>query len=151
MQLREYRAYDLGIVADSLPDAIAKAKVFYAQHLEQANKIEEPRNTAVVLISDFFEGGSNQVLLDYIKGLKDSGVHFIPVGAVTSSGYYSVCEWFRARLKEWLPEAEAHPLRLGFVAQMIDNGFVFDGPHWRLPESPLQGLYFRCCVAELLR
>jgi hypothetical protein len=65
-----------------------------------AEKIEEPRNTAVVLISDFFEGGSNQVLLDFIKGLKDSGVHFIPVGAVTSSGYYSVCEWFRARLKE---------------------------------------------------
>jgi hypothetical protein len=68
--------------------------------MEAAQKIEEPRNTAVVLISDFYEGGSNQVLLDYIKGLKDSGVRFIPVGAVTTSGYYSVCEWFRARLKE---------------------------------------------------
>jgi len=68
--------------------------------LAAAEKIEEPRNTAVVLISDFFEGGSNQVLLDTIKSLKDSGVHFIPVGAVTSSGYYSVCEWFRVRLKE---------------------------------------------------
>jgi hypothetical protein len=68
--------------------------------MEAAAKIEEPRNTALVLISDFFEGGSNQVLLDYIKGLKDSGVRFIPVGAVTTSGYYSVCEWFRARLKE---------------------------------------------------
>jgi hypothetical protein len=68
--------------------------------MEAAQKIEEPRNTAVVLISDFFEGGSNQVLLDYIKGLKDSGIRFIPVGAVTTSGYYSVCEWFRARLKE---------------------------------------------------
>jgi hypothetical protein len=68
--------------------------------MEAAQKIEEPRNTAVVLISDFFEGGSNQVLLDYIKGLKDSGVRFIPVGAVTSSGYYQVCEWFRDRLKE---------------------------------------------------
>ena len=31
-------------------------------------KIDEPRNTAVVLISDFFEGGSDQVLFDYIKG-----------------------------------------------------------------------------------
>lgn len=59
--------------------------------------------------------------------------------------------FFRARLKEWLPEAESHPLRLGFVAQMIDNGFVFDGPHWRLPESPLQGLYFRPLVYQRVR
>ncbi|HKI31205.1 MAG TPA: VWA domain-containing protein [Gemmataceae bacterium] len=68
--------------------------------IEASNKIEEPRNTAVVLISDFFEGGSNQVLFDYIKGLKDGGVRFIPVGAVTSSGYFSVNQWFRDRLKE---------------------------------------------------
>ena len=68
--------------------------------LEAMKKIEEPRNSAVVLISDFYEGGSNQVLLDAIKALKDSGVHFIPVGAVTSSGYFSVNQWFRTRLKE---------------------------------------------------
>jgi Mg-chelatase subunit ChlD len=68
--------------------------------MEAAKKIEQPRDTTLVLISDFFEGGSNQVLLDYIKGLKDSGVRFIPVGAVTSSGYYSVCEFFRTKLKE---------------------------------------------------
>ncbi len=68
--------------------------------IEAAKKIEQPRETTLVLISDFFEGGSNQVLLDYIKGLKDSGVRFIPVGAVTSSGYYSVCEFFRTKLKE---------------------------------------------------
>lgn len=63
-------------------------------------KIEEPRHTALVLISDFYEGGSDQVLFDRIKGLKESGVHFIPVGAVTSSGYFSVHQWFRDRLKE---------------------------------------------------
>src|SRR3954453_22236915 len=67
---------------------------------EASRKIEEPRNTTLVLISDFYEGGSDLVLLDYIKGLKDSGVHFIPVGAVTSSGYYSINDWFRTRLKE---------------------------------------------------
>ncbi|MEM7532585.1 MAG: VWA domain-containing protein [Chloroflexota bacterium] len=65
-----------------------------------AQKILEPQNTAMVLISDFYEGGSNQILLDYIKSLKESGVHFIPVGAVTSSGYFSVSDWFRPRLKE---------------------------------------------------
>ena len=39
-------------------------------------------------------------MFDYIKSLKDSGVHFIPVGSVTSSGYFSVDQWFRERLKE---------------------------------------------------
>lgn len=72
----------------------------YLALVEAAKKILEPRNTAMVLISDFFEGGSDQVLLDYIKGLKDSGVHFIPVGALQSSGSFSVCEFFRTRLKE---------------------------------------------------
>ena len=69
--------------------------------LEQAaEKIEDPRRTALVLITDFYEGGSDQVLLDYIKSLRESGVHFIPVGSVSSSGYFSVNEWFRTRLKD---------------------------------------------------
>jgi hypothetical protein len=54
--------------------------------------------------------------------------------------------FFRARLKEWLPGSGSHPLRLGLVAQMVDNGYVFEGPHWRLNGSPLQGLYFRPIV-----
>jgi HipA-like kinase len=41
--------------------------------------------------------------------------------------------------------------RLGFVAQMVDNGYVFEGPHWRLTDSPLQGLYFRPLVYAHLR
>lgn len=81
---------------------------------EAAKKIEEPRNTALVLISDFFEGGSNQVLFDYIKGLKDGGVRFIPVGAVTSSGYFSVCQWFRDRLKEL-----GTPILSGHIKKLI--------------------------------
>jgi Mg-chelatase subunit ChlD len=68
--------------------------------IEAAKKIVEPKNTAMVLISDFYEGGSDQELLDCIKGIKDSGVHFIPVGALQSSGYFSVCEFFRTRLAE---------------------------------------------------
>jgi hypothetical protein len=82
--------------------------------VEAAKKIEEPRNTAVVLISDFFEGGSEQVLLDAIKGMKDSGVHFIPVGAVTSSGYFSVNQWFRDRLKEL-----GMPILTGSIKKLI--------------------------------
>ncbi|BAZ49428.1 VWA_CoxE family protein [Nostoc sp. NIES-4103] len=72
----------------------------YAALQEAAQKILEPQNTAMVLISDFYEGGSDQVLFDYIKSLKESGLHFIPVGAVTSSGYFSVNQWFRDKLKE---------------------------------------------------
>lgn len=37
---------------------------------------------------------------------------------------------------------------LGFVAQMMDNGYVFDGPHWRFGESAIQGLYFRPSIYE---
>jgi len=50
--------------------------------------------------------------------------------------------FFRARLKEWLPDG-AGTRRLGFVALMIDHGYIFDGPHWRFSDSPIQGLYFR--------
>jgi hypothetical protein len=84
--------------------------------MEAAKKIEQPRQTTLVLISDFFEGGSNQVLLDYIKGLKDSGVRFIPVGAVTSSGYYSVCEFFRTKLKEL-----GTPILSGSIKKLIQE------------------------------
>jgi Mg-chelatase subunit ChlD len=72
----------------------------YQALVEATQRILEPRNTALVLITDFYEGGSHQVLFDSIKSLKESGVHFIPVGAVTSSGYFSVDQWFRTKLKE---------------------------------------------------
>jgi len=59
--------------------------------------------------------------------------------------------FFRARLREWLPAFEAHPQRLGFVAQMVDHGFTFDGPHWRFADSALQGLYFRPQVYQSVK
>ena len=34
---------------------------------------------------------------------------------------------------------------------MVDNGFVFEGPHWQLNDSPLQGLYFRPMVYRGVR
>ncbi|MEO8100751.1 MAG: HipA family kinase [Acidobacteriota bacterium] len=57
--------------------------------------------------------------------------------------------FFRARLSELGPAAP--PERLGFVAQMVDNGYVFEGPHWRFGESPIQGLYFRPAVYHEVR
>ncbi|HEV8145736.1 MAG TPA: HipA family kinase [Bryobacteraceae bacterium] len=59
--------------------------------------------------------------------------------------------FFRAKLKEWLPHTAAHGLQVGFVAQMVDNGFIFEGPHWRFTDSPLQGLYFRPAIYGSVR
>jgi Mg-chelatase subunit ChlD len=81
-----------------------------------AEKVEEPRNTAVVLISDFFEGGSNQELLDAIKAMRDAGTHVIPVGAVTSGGYFSVNDWFRTRLKDM-----GMPILTGKITKLIEE------------------------------
>jgi hypothetical protein len=55
--------------------------------------------------------------------------------------------FFRARLRQWVPGPEQPP-RAGFVAHMMDHGYVFDGPHWTFPDSPLQGLYFRLNVYQ---
>ncbi len=59
--------------------------------------------------------------------------------------------FFRARVKEWLPGSGADSTRLGFVAQMMDHGYLFEGPFWRLADSPLYGLYFRPAVYREVR
>jgi len=51
--------------------------------------------------------------------------------------------FYRAQVLEPLEAGPATGRHLGFVAQMIDNGYVFEGPHWRFGESAIQGLYFR--------
>jgi len=58
--------------------------------------------------------------------------------------------FFRGRLREYLDES-AHPNQKGFVAQMVDHGYAFDGPHWDFADSPLQGLYFRPLVYRHVR
>ena len=59
--------------------------------------------------------------------------------------------YFRARLGEWAPAGGEHPRKIGFLAHMIDQGFVFNGPHWELRDSPLQGLALRPAVYENVR
>ncbi len=56
--------------------------------------------------------------------------------------------FFRAQLKDWLARPGIPPRKLGFLALMIDNGFVFNGPHWELPESAIMGLYPRRSVYD---
>jgi len=43
-------------------------------------------------------------------------VRFIPVGAVTSSGYFSVNQWFRDRLKEL-----GTPILSGHIKKLIEE------------------------------
>jgi hypothetical protein len=63
-------------------------------------KILDPRNTVMVWISDFYEFGNDQPLMQMIKAVKESGVTFIPVGSVSSSGYFNVNPWFRQQFKQ---------------------------------------------------
>ena len=56
--------------------------------------------------------------------------------------------FFRARLQQWSPSGGDRPHQTGFVAYMMDHGYIFDGPHWTFSDSPLQGLYFRPSVYQ---
>ncbi|WP_067463865.1 VWA domain-containing protein [Actinomadura macra] len=62
-------------------------------------KITDPRNTVLVWISDFYEFDRSQPLFDGIEAVHRSGVKFIPVGSVNSSGTQIVNPWFRERFK----------------------------------------------------
>jgi hypothetical protein len=56
--------------------------------------------------------------------------------------------YFRGRLREFLAEGEHAPGLRGFVAMMIDHGYCFQGPEWRLDDLPRQGLYARPAAYE---
>lgn len=58
--------------------------------------------------------------------------------------------FFRARLRDWFAGRE-HAGEVGFVAQMIDHGYAFNGPHWQFQDSSLSGLYPRRVVYERVR
>jgi hypothetical protein len=54
-------------------------------------------------------------------------------------------------IKDWLQRANAGSRKTGFVALMIDHGFIFNGPNWNFVESAFQGLYARRMVYSDLR
>jgi hypothetical protein len=57
----------------------------------------------------------------------------------------------RARLREYVPTFQGHALRVGFLALMVDHGYIFNGPHWSFADAPLAGLYFRPHVYKGIR
>ncbi|MFG1804442.1 VWA domain-containing protein [Micromonospora carbonacea] len=78
-------------------------------------KITEPRNTVLVWISDFYEFDRSQPLFDGIEAVHRSGVKFIPVGSVNSSGSQIVNPWFRQRFKDLgTPVVSGHIRKLVF-------------------------------------
>ena len=64
---------------------------------EAREHISDPHRTTMVWISDFYE---HRDLLPMVKSVRERGVHFIPVGSVSGSGYYSVDSWFKAEFKK---------------------------------------------------
>jgi hypothetical protein len=62
-------------------------------------KIAEPRSTAVVWISDFYETRVEELFAS-MAAIHRSGAKFIPVGSVNSSGSGAVNPWFRERFKD---------------------------------------------------
>jgi hypothetical protein len=119
-----------------------RLEVFPGWHLGSQFPGDPARNVVYDFLPD--------ALLDKVENLADfRGVLAFDLWMGNADSRQSV--FFRAHLKEWLPGSEAHPLRLGFVAHMVDHGFVFEGPHWRFGDSPLQGLYFRPSVYRDVR
>jgi Mg-chelatase subunit ChlD len=76
--------------------------------------IVDPRRTTMVWISDFFEFQNDRPLFEMIKAVKQTGVHFIPVGSVSGKGYFSINEWFRKQL-----EGIGLPVLTGNIKRLI--------------------------------
>jgi len=59
--------------------------------------------------------------------------------------------FFRATPKDHFQSHNSHRVKGGMIAQMIDNGNVFQGADWRLSSTPIQGLYFRPQMYQCIR
>jgi hypothetical protein len=106
-----------------------------------------PGDPAKVMVYDFLP----DTLLDKVVNVNEfRGVLAFDKWMGNADARQSI--FFRARLRQWSPSSpEREAPRAGFVAHMMDHGYVFDGPHWIFPDSPLQGLYFRPSVYQNVR
>lgn len=59
--------------------------------------------------------------------------------------------FYRARLRQPGVAERAGRPKAGFVAEMIDHGYILGGPHWEFTDSAVQGLFFRPAVYEGIR
>lgn len=107
---------------------------------------KHPGDPAKLAVYDFIP----DVLLEKVANLREfAGVLAFDKWMGNADARQSI--FFRARLKEWVHGSIEHPNKLGFVSQMIDHGYVFNGPYWNFTDSPIQGLYFRPVVYREIR
>ncbi|MFT5355158.1 MAG: hypothetical protein ACI9KE_002374 [Polyangiales bacterium] len=94
---------------------IAKAVRYGAQ------LVEAPSRTIFVIISDFYEGGSEWQLIESVKGLVDSGVHVLALGALCANAFPAWNRKTAGRLEKVGAHAGAMtPGELaGFIAQKV--------------------------------
>jgi hypothetical protein len=105
-----------------------------------------PGDPARVMVYDFLP----DMLLDKVVNLSEfAGVLAFDKWMANADARQSI--FFRARLRQWSPSPAENAPRAGFVSLMMDHGYVFNGPHWLFPDSPLQGLYFRPQVYRNIR
>lgn len=103
-----------------------------------------PGDPERVVIYDFLP----DALLRSVVNLRDFlGVLVFDKWTSNADGRQSV--FWRTRVTEWAPERTV--VGDAFVALMIDQGFLFNGPHWEFADAPLQGLYHRPVVYESVR
>ncbi len=87
------------------------------QAVEKAKQnITDPKNTAMVLITDYYEGGSDQVLFENIISIKEDGVTFISVASMNKRGHVYVNNSFVSRLKK-----EGIPTIMGNLDDLISH------------------------------
>jgi len=100
-----------------------------------------PGHPDTIAVYDFIP----DVLLRQVVNLREFlGVLVFDKWAGNADGRQAV--FFRSRVNQW--SAGGAVARTGIVAWMIDQGFLFNGPHWDFPDAPLQGLYHRPLVYE---
>ena len=105
-----------------------------------------PGDPARIVVYDFIP----DLLLDKVVNLADFlGVLVFDKWAANADSRQSV--FYRPRFKQAVPGGTEYLTRAGFVANMMDHGYAFNGPHWTFTDSPLQGLYFRPVVYQRVR
>src|SRR3954452_1569018 len=105
-----------------------------------------PGHPERVAVFDFLP----DALLDRIENVRDFlTVLVLDKWAANADARQSV--FLRARVSQYTGELGRKSSPAGFVALMIDHGYLFNGPHWEYLDSPATGLYFRMSVYRSVR
>ncbi len=104
-----------------------------------------PGNPSTEAVYDFLP----DAMLEQVTNLEQfAGALVFDKWAANSDSRQAI--FFRRRIKAWLVDSEAAPQEKGFIVQMVDHGYAFDGPHWEFIDTPMAGLYFRPLVYRRL-